>query len=67
MTQLYRNVPVLDSRARGATSTFVQRGIGNVLLAWENEALLAVNQLGEKGFEIVVPSSVSYANHLWHW
>jgi sulfate transport system substrate-binding protein len=58
MTRLFRNVPVLDSGARGATSTFVQRGIGDVLLAWENEALLAVNTLGEKGFEIVVPSIV---------
>ena len=57
MTRLYRNVPVLDSGARGATSTFVQRGIGDVLLAWENEAFLATNTLGEKGFEIVVPSS----------
>jgi len=58
MTRLFQNVPVLDSGARGATSTFVQRGIGDVLLAWENEALLAVNTLGEKGFEIVVPSIV---------
>ena len=57
MTRLYRNVPVLDSGARGATSTFVQRGIGDVLLAWENEALMAANTLGEKNFEIVVPSS----------
>ncbi|HJT21457.1 MAG TPA: sulfate ABC transporter substrate-binding protein [Nitrospira sp.] len=58
MTRLYRNVPVLDSGARGSTSTFVQRGIGDVLLAWENEALLAVNKLGEKDFEIVFPSIV---------
>jgi sulfate/thiosulfate-binding protein len=57
MTRLYRNVPVLDSGARGATSTFVQRGIGDVLLAWENEALPAVNQVGKKDFELVVPTS----------
>lgn len=56
VTQLYRNVPVLDSGARGSTTTFVQRGIGDVLLAWENEAFLAVNELGKDRFEIVVPS-----------
>lgn len=56
MTKLFRNVPVLDSGARGATTTFVQRGQGDVLLAWENEAFLAVNQLGKGKFEIVVPS-----------
>jgi sulfate/thiosulfate transport system substrate-binding protein len=54
---LYRNVPVLDSGARGATTTFVERGIGDVLLAWENEAFLAVEQLGKGRFEIVVPRS----------
>ncbi len=54
---LYKNVPVLDSGARGATTTFVERGIGDVLLAWENEAFLAVEQLGKGRFEIVVPSS----------
>jgi sulfate/thiosulfate-binding protein len=53
---LYRNVPVLDSGARGATVTFVERGIGDVLLAWENEALLAVRRLGTGRVEIVVPS-----------
>lgn len=53
---LFARVPVLDSGARGATNTFVQRGIGDVLLAWENEALLAVDQLGAEKFEIVVPS-----------
>jgi sulfate/thiosulfate transport system substrate-binding protein len=53
---LYRNVPVLDSGARGATVTFVERGIGDVLLAWENEALLAVHRLGAGRVEIVVPS-----------
>ena len=53
---LYRNVPVLDSGARGSTTTFVQRGQGDVLLAWENEAFLAVKDLGPDKFEIVVPS-----------
>jgi sulfate/thiosulfate-binding protein len=56
MTKLFRNVPVLDSGARGATTTFVQRGQGDVLLAWENEAYLATNQLGKGQFEIVYPS-----------
>lgn len=53
---LYKNVPVLDSGARGSTTTFVQRGQGDVLLAWENEAFLALNDLGRDKFEIVVPS-----------
>jgi sulfate transport system substrate-binding protein len=53
---LYRNVPVLDSGARGATTTFVERGLGDVLLAWENEAFLAVERLGKGNLEIVVPS-----------
>jgi len=56
VTKLYKNVPVLDSGARGATTTFVQRGIGDVLLAWENEAFLAINELGNDKFELVVPS-----------
>ena len=56
ITALYKNVPVLDSGARGSTITFVQRGIGDVLLAWENEAFLAVKQFGNDKFEIVVPS-----------
>jgi sulfate/thiosulfate transport system substrate-binding protein len=56
VTRLYRNVPVLDSGARGATTTFVQRGQGDVLVTWENEAFLAVNELGKDKFEIVVPS-----------
>lgn len=56
VTQLFKHVPVLDSGARGATTTFVQRGQGDVLLAWENEAFLAVNELGKDKFEIVVPS-----------
>jgi sulfate transport system substrate-binding protein len=54
--KLYANVPVLDSGARGATVTFVERGIGDVLLAWENEAFLAVKELGPDKFDIVVPS-----------
>ena len=56
VTRLLKNVPVLDSGARGATNTFVQRGIGDVLLAWENEAFLSINELGADKFEIVVPS-----------
>ena len=54
--KLYRNVPVLDSGARGATTTFVERGIGDVLLAWENEAFLAIKELGPGKVEIVAPS-----------
>ncbi|HEY6100711.1 MAG TPA: sulfate ABC transporter substrate-binding protein [Anaeromyxobacter sp.] len=54
---LYRNAPVLDSGARGSTTTFVERGIGDVLLAWENEAFLAVERLGKGKLEIVVPRS----------
>ncbi|MDF7292543.1 sulfate ABC transporter substrate-binding protein [Proteus mirabilis] len=53
---LYQQVEVLDSGARGATNTFVERGIGDVLIAWENEALLAINELGTDKFEIVTPS-----------
>jgi sulfate/thiosulfate-binding protein len=53
---LFRNVPVLDTGARGSTNTFVQRGIGDVLLAWENEAFLALRELGRDQVEIVVPS-----------
>ena len=56
VTKLYRNVPVLDTGARGATTTFVERGQGDVLLAWENEALLATREIGKGRFEIVVPS-----------
>jgi sulfate/thiosulfate transport system substrate-binding protein len=56
VADLYSNVPVLDTGARGSTTTFVQRGIGDVLLAWENEAFLALNELGPDKFEIVVPS-----------
>jgi sulfate/thiosulfate-binding protein len=54
--RLYKNVPILDTGARGATVTFVERGIGDVLLAWENEALLAVNELGKDRFEVVIPA-----------
>jgi len=54
--RLYKNVPVLDSGARGATTTFVQREIGDVLLAWENEAFLSIRELGPDKVEIVVPS-----------
>jgi sulfate transport system substrate-binding protein len=56
VTRIYRNVPVLDAGARGSTTTFVQRGIGDVLIAWENEALLAVKELGPDKVDIVVPS-----------
>jgi sulfate/thiosulfate transport system substrate-binding protein len=56
MSRLFRNVPVLDSGARGSTTTFVQRGIGDVLLSWENEALLAMEELGKGKFERVIPS-----------
>ncbi len=54
--ELFSHVPVLDSGARGATTTFVERGIGDVLLAWENEALLAVKKIGADKIEVVVPS-----------
>jgi len=54
--EIYANVPVLDTGARGSTITFVQRGQGDVLLAWENEAYLAVNELGKDKLDIVVPS-----------
>jgi sulfate/thiosulfate transport system substrate-binding protein len=54
--KLYKNVPVLDAGARGSTTTFVERGIGDVLLAWENEALLAIEELGPGKFEVVAPS-----------
>ena len=61
MKKLFNNVPVLDSGARGATTTFVQRGVGDVLIAWENEALLAVKEFGSDKFEIVVPSATILA------
>jgi len=56
LTRLYRNVPVLDTGARGSTTTFTQRGIGDVLISWENEARLALKELGAANFEIVYPS-----------
>ena len=56
VAKLFKNVPVLDSGARGATTTFVERGIGDVLIAWENEAYLALNELGKDELEIVNPS-----------
>jgi len=55
MRSLFKNVPVLDTGARGSTITFVERGIGDVLIAWENEAFLAVNELGQGKFDIVAP------------
>lgn len=55
VARLFKNVPVLDSGARGSTNTFVQRGLGDVLLAWENEAFLAINELGPDKFEVVTP------------
>ena len=63
----FKRVPVLDSGARGSTNTFVQREIGDVLLAWENEAFLAVKELGPDKFEIVVPSSASWPSRRWRW
>lgn len=56
VARLYKNVPVLDSGARGATTTFVERGMGDVLIAWENEAWLALKELGPDRFDIVMPS-----------
>ncbi len=56
VADLYRNVPVLDTGARGSTTTFAQRAIGDVLISWENEAFLVLKEFGEENFEIVVPS-----------
>jgi len=56
LARLFKNVPVLDSGARGSTTTFVQRGIGDVLIAWENEALLALKEYGADKFQVVSPS-----------
>ena len=56
VSAIFRNVPVLDSGARGSTTTFVERGLGDVLIAWENEAQLAINELGKDKFAIVAPS-----------
>lgn len=55
--QIFKNVPILDAGARGATNTFIQRGIGDVLIAWENEALLTLNEIKKGEFEIVLPSN----------
>ena len=57
MARIFRNVPVLDTGARGSTVTFVERGIGDVLIAWENEALLSIKEFGADRFEIVTPKS----------
>ena len=56
MAAIYKATPVLDTGARGATTTFAQRGIGDVLISWENDAFLALKEFGEDKFEIVVPS-----------
>lgn len=56
VSDIYKNVPVLDSGARGSTTTFVERGVGDVFISWENEAFLAIKELGPGKFEIVVPS-----------
>ncbi len=56
VTKIFKNVPVLDSGARGSTTTFVQRGIGDVFISWENEAFLAVKELGKGNLEIITPS-----------
>ena len=57
VAKLYRNVPVLDSGARGSTTTFVQRGLGDVLIAWENEAYLSIKEFGRDKFEAITPST----------
>lgn len=56
VSKIFKNVPVLDTGARGSTITFIERGIGDVLIAWENEALLSARELGKGQFEVVVPS-----------
>lgn len=56
VSKIYKNVPVLDTGARGSTITFIERGIGDVLIAWENEALLSARELGKGQFEVVIPS-----------
>ncbi len=53
---IFKNVPVLDTGARGSTITFVERGVGDVFISWENEAFLAINELGKDKFEIIIPS-----------
>jgi sulfate/thiosulfate transport system substrate-binding protein len=61
VSALYKNVPVLDTGSRGATNTFVQRGLGDVLIAWESEALLTQQEFGKNNYEIVVPSATIVA------
>ncbi|HUB89297.1 MAG TPA: sulfate ABC transporter substrate-binding protein [Dyella sp.] len=61
VTALYKNVPVLDTGSRGATNTFVRRGIGDVLIAWESEALMTLHEFGKDSYQIVVPSSTIVA------
>lgn len=56
ITRLYRNVPILDSGARGSVINFIQRGIGDVLISWENEAFLAIKEYGREKFEVIIPS-----------
>jgi len=56
VTALFKNVPALETGARGATTSFTERGLGDVLIAWENEALLSMKETGKGGFEIVMPS-----------
>ena len=65
--KLFQNVPVLDTGARGSTITFVQRGVGDVLLAWENEAFLALKEFGPDKFEIVARRSRSWPSPVWPW
>ena len=67
VTELFRHVPVLDSGARGATTTFVERGLGDVLLAWENEALLVTGGMGKGRFQIVVPKQTILAEPTVAW
>ncbi len=67
VAKLYKNVAVLDSGARGSTTTFVERGIGDVLIAWENEAHLAIGELGQGNFEIVAPSTSILAEPAVAW
>jgi sulfate transport system substrate-binding protein len=67
VAEVYRRVPVLDTGARGSTNTFVQRRIGDVLLAWENEALLALAELGEGQLQVVVPSVTILAEPTVAW
>lgn len=67
VARMFKNVPVLDSGARGATTTFVQRQIGDVAISWENEAFLALKEFGEDKFQIVVPSSSILAEPTVAW